>query len=51
MPAILYFSNVWCLKVNKMGILQRIERSMMRAMYGIQIRDGKKSYGLDVVFE
>ena len=31
-PAILYGSDVWCLKVSEMGILRRRERSMVRAM-------------------
>ena len=31
-PAILYGSEAWCLKESEMGILQRTERSMVRAM-------------------
>ena len=31
-PAILYGSEAWCLKESEMGILQRAERSMVRAM-------------------
>ena len=38
-PAILYGSETWCLKESEMGILQRTERSMSRAMCGVQLRD------------
>ena len=38
-PAILYGSEAWCLKKSKMGILQRTERSMVRAMCGVQLKD------------
>ena len=31
-PAILYGSEAWCLKESEMGILQRTERFMVRAM-------------------
>ena len=31
-PAILYGSEAWCLKESEMGISQRTERSMVRAM-------------------
>ena len=37
-PTILYGSEACCLNEGKMGILQRIERSMCR----IQLTDGKK---------
>ena len=37
--AILYGSDVWCLNERKMGILQRIERSMMRTMCGVQLKN------------
>ena len=38
----MYGSEVWCLKESMMGILQRTERSMVRAMYGIQLMDRKR---------
>ena len=44
-PAMLYGSEAWCLKEYEMGILWRIERSMVRAMCGVQL---KKNYGFDV---
>ena len=31
-PAILYGSEAWCLKESEIGILQRTERSIVRAM-------------------
>ena len=43
--AILYGSKTWCLRENEMGILQRAERCMVRAMCGLQLKD-KKSEGL-----
>ena len=45
---ILYGSEAWCLEENDMGILQRIERSRMSAIYGIQLKDRKKS--MDLMF-
>ena len=42
-PAILHESEAWCLKESKMGILRRTERSMMRAMCGVQPKDRKRS--------
>ena len=47
-PAILYGSEAWCLKESEMGILQRTERSMVRAMCGVQLIDRKRS--TDVMF-
>ena len=47
-PAILYGSEAWCLKESKMGILRRTERSMARAMCGVQLRDRKRS--MDLMF-
>ena len=41
-PAILYGSEAWCLKESEMGILQRTEISMVRAMCGVQLKDRKK---------
>ena len=42
-PAILYGSEVWCLEENEMGILQRTERSMVRAMCRVLLKDRKRS--------
>ena len=42
-PAILYGSEAWCLKESEMGILQRTERTMVRAMCGVQLQDRKIS--------
>ena len=47
-PAILYDSEACCLKENEMGILQRTERSMVRAMCGVQLKDRRRS--MDLVF-
>ena len=38
-PAILYRSEAWCLKESEMGILRRTERSLVRAICGVQLRD------------
>ena len=46
--AILYESEAWCLKESEMEILQRTERSMVRAMCGVQLKDGKRS--ADLIF-
>ena len=45
-PAILYGSEAFCLKVSEMGILQRSDGSMVRAMCGVQLKDTKKSTDL-----
>ena len=37
-PAILYGSETWCLKESEIGILRRTERSMVRAMCGVQLK-------------
>ena len=43
----LYRSEAWwCLKEGDMGILQRTERSMVRAMCGVQLKDRKRSTDL-----
>ena len=34
-PAILHESEAWCLKESEIGILQRTERSVVRAMCGV----------------
>ena len=44
----LYGSRAWCLKESEIGILQRTERSMVRAMCGVQLKDRKGS--IDLVF-
>ena len=40
-PAILHESGAWCLKESEMGILRRTERSLVRAMCGVQLKDRK----------
>ena len=45
-PAILYGSAAWCLKEIEMGILQRTERSLVRAMCGVQLKDRERSTDL-----
>ena len=45
-PALLYGSEAWCLKESEMGILQRTERSTVRAMCGVQLKDRKRSTDL-----
>ena len=40
-PAILYGSEAWCVRESEMGFLQRTERSMVRAMCGVQLKDRK----------
>ena len=45
-PVILYGSEAWCLKESEMGILQRTEISMMRAMCEVQLKDIKRSTDL-----
>ena len=45
-PAILYGSEAWCLKQSEMGILRRTERSMVRAMCEVQLKDRKRSTDL-----
>ena len=47
-PEILYGSETWCQKENEIGILQRTERSMVRAMCGVQLKDRKRS--TDLIF-
>ena len=42
-PAILYGSEAWCLKESEIGILQSTERSMVRAICGVQLKDRKRS--------
>ena len=45
-PAILHGSEAWSLKLSEIGILRRTERSMVRAMYGVQLKDRKRSTDL-----
>ena len=45
-PAILYGSEAWCLKESEMGILQRTERSIVRSMCGVQLKDSERSKDL-----
>ena len=40
-PAILYGSEAWCLKESEMKILRRTDRSMVRAMYEVQLKERK----------
>ena len=40
-PAVLCGSEAWCLEDHEMGSLHRTERSMVRAMCGIQLKDRK----------
>ena len=42
-PIILYGSEAWCLKESEIGILRRTERSMVRAIGGVQLKDSKRS--------
>ena len=42
--AILYGSETWCLKESEKGILCGTERSMVRAMCRVQLKDRKKSH-------
>ena len=40
-PAMLYGSEAWCLRESEMEILQRTERSMVRTMCEVQLKDGR----------
>ena len=42
-PAILHGSEAWCQKESEMGILRRTEISTVRAMCGVQHKEGKRS--------
>ena len=42
-PAILHGSEAWCLTKREMRILRRTERSMVRVMCGLQLKDRKGS--------
>ena len=45
-PEVLYGSEAWCLQESEMRLLQRTERSMLRVMCGVQLKDRKKSTNL-----
>ena len=45
-PAIMCGNAAWCLKESEMGILQRRQRCMVRAMCGVQLIDRKRSTDL-----
>ena len=49
-PAILYGSEARCLKKSMMAIFQWAQRSMVGAMCGIQIKDGKRGKDLMLIF-
>ena len=42
-PAMLCGRETWCLTESEMRILRGTERSMVRAMCGVQLKDRKKS--------
>ena len=39
--AMLYASELWCLRESEMGILRKTDRSMVKAMCGVQLKDRK----------
>ena len=39
----LYESKTWCLKEKELTILQRIERAIVRAIYGVKMMDRKST--------
>ena len=41
--AMLYERETWCLRENEMIILTRIERAMVRSMYGVKLVDRKNT--------
>ena len=50
-PAILYGSESWCLKESEIGILRKTERFMVRAMCGMQLKDGMRYTDLMFMLE
>ena len=46
MPAILYGNKAWCQKESEGVTLRRTDRSMVRAMCGVQIKDKERSSDL-----
>ena len=47
-PAMLYGSEAMCLIESEMGILWRTERSMVRVMCGVKLKDRNRS--MDLMF-
>ena len=47
--AMLYGSETWCLRVSKVAILRRAERSMVRAMCGVKLVDKRNTLELMVM--
>ena len=45
-PTMMYGSEAWCLKESDMVILRRAERSMVRTMCGVQLKDRRRSTDL-----
>ena len=45
-PAIVHGSEAWCLKESEIEILRRMERSMVKAMCGVQLNNRKRSTDL-----
>ena len=45
-PAMLYEGEALCLRESEMGILRKKERSMVRQMCGVQLKDKKRSTDL-----
>ena len=41
--AMLYESEIWCLRENEMAILRRTENAMMRAMCGVRLIEKRSS--------
>ena len=48
-PAILHGSEAWFLNESDFGILYKTKTSMVRAMYGVQIKDRKRSTYLTIM--
>ena len=42
-PAIQFGNEAWCRKDSEIGILQRSEKSSVRAMCGVQLKDRKRA--------
>ena len=49
-PDMLYGSEVWCLNESEMGMLHRIERFIVSAMYGVQLKDMKRGKDFMLMF-
>ena len=41
-PAVLHGSEAWCVEASEMGILHWTERSVVSALCGEQLKDGKR---------